>query len=290
MKQVIPGVYAETKYSSGNVGLILTGQGIICIDVPMMPRDVEHWQGQINKLTEEPIIAIIQTDCNRERVISMCQFQVPVIAHEAAWDRMKTYRSDKRVQQIREMLGCNEQEDDWQVRMPDITFTDRLILNKGDYEVHLLHSGGHSPATTMVYLPERRLIFTGDLVFNNMHPSMGQAQTKEWLVALNQLRKLTIDVIVPGHGQVCDKECTYPLSDYIREMRARVRRHYQSNRSKTETASLIINEFIDAFPYAENKRDTVRRLVKNASDRIYDEYRAETRTNGGDELDDDLSS
>lgn len=278
MKQIIPGIYAETKYTSGNVGLIVTGEGAICVDVPMTPRDVEHWRNQIKKVTDEPIIAIIQTDCNRERVISICQFDVPVIAHEAAWDRMKSYRSDKRVQQIRDMLGCNAEEDDaWQVRMPDITFTDRLIINKGDQEIHLIHCGGHTPATTMVYLPERRLVFTGDLVFNNMHPSMGQAQTKEWLVALNQLRKLTVDILVPGHGAVCDKECTYPLSDYIREMRARVRRYYLANKSKAETASLIIPEFVDAFPHPESRRDTVRRLVKNASDRIYDEYRSQGR-------------
>ncbi|MBN1936437.1 MAG: MBL fold metallo-hydrolase [Anaerolineae bacterium] len=287
MKQVIPGIYVETRYASGNIGLILTGAGIICVDVPMMPRDVEHWRAQMQKLTDEPIISIVQTDCDRERVISTCQFDVPVIAHEAAWDRMKTYRSDKRVQQIREMLGCNDKEDNWQVRMPDITFTERLVLNKGNQEVHLLHGGGHSPATTMVYLPEHRLIFAGDLVFNNMHPSMTQAQTKEWLVALNQLRKLGVDVIVPGHGEVCDKECTYPLSDYIREMRARVRRYYQANRSKTEISSLIITEFVEAFPYTENKRDAVRRRVKNASDRIYDEYRSEMRANVPD--DDELS-
>jgi hypothetical protein len=37
MQEVAPGVYAETKYPSGNVGLIRTGEGVICVDVPMLP-------------------------------------------------------------------------------------------------------------------------------------------------------------------------------------------------------------------------------------------------------------
>jgi cyclase len=162
--------------------------------------------------------------------------------------------------------------------MPDITFTERLILNKGSRTIHILHGGGHSPATSMVYLPENRLIFSGDLVFNNLHPTMAQAETKEWLSALNQLRKLVVDTIIPGHGPVCDKECTYPLSDYIRDMRAQVRHCFQAERSKSETSSAIIPEFMDAFPYAENERDRVRKSIKSGSDRIYDEYRTLARS------------
>jgi cyclase len=277
MRQVAPGAYVETKYKSGNVGFILTAAGVICVDLPMMPTDTNRWLAQIQSVTDKPLLFLIQTDYNRERVVSTGMVDVPVIAHEVAWERMKIYRNDKRVQQIRDLIAGTELHKSWQARMPDITFTERLILNKGSRTIHILYGGGHSPATCMVYLPENRLIFTGDLVYNNMHPTMAQAETKEWLSSLNQLRKLVVDTIVPGHGLVCGKECTHPLSDYIRDMRAQVRHCFQAERSKSETSSTIIPEFMDAFPYVEDERDRVRRRIKGGSDRIYDEYRAAAR-------------
>lgn len=277
MKEIVSGIYVETRYKSGNVGLVLTGAGAICIDVPTMPNDVEHWLAQIRRVTQEPIVFSIQTDYSRDRVVSTCLIDAPIIAHEATWEKMKVYRNDKKTQQIREMLNGTAASESWEARLPDITFTERLILNKGTREIYIMHGGGHSAATSMVYLHEERLIFTGDLVYNKMHPSMVHAHTKEWLSSLNQLRKMVADTVVPGHGEICDKEATYLLSDYIREMRAKVRQCFQTGRSKSETSSILIPEFIDVFPHAESERDRVRRYIKGGCDRIYDEFRAATK-------------
>lgn len=279
MRQIAPGVYIENKYDSGNVGLIATGAGTVCIDVPMMPRDAQDWRSRIQRVTNEPIVLLIQTDYDLGRILSTDLFSVPLIAHAATWEQMtKIYARERAVRQIQGMLNHTGLGQDWQVRMPDVTFTDRVLLNKGNKEIHVLHAGGHSPATCMVHLPQDRLIFTGDTVFNNAHPTMEYAETKAWLQALNRLRKMTVDTIVPGHGAVCDREATYPLSEYIREMRAKVRISFQARRSKSETSKIVIPEFVDAFPYPPGDADRVRRYVKDGSDRIYDEYRAARAT------------
>jgi cyclase len=279
MEAIAPGVYVEARYASGNVGAIVTGTGVVCVDVPMYPSDARHWLGQIASVTDEPIIALVQTDYDQERVVSTPLLDVPVIAQDAAWDKMKIYNNEKTLNQIREILRSDGRNVDWSVRMPSVTFSERLILHKGAREVHVLHGGGHSPATCMVYLPDESLIFTGDMVFNNAHPSMTQAETKQWLSALTALRKMTVDRLIPGYGPMCGKEATHPLSDYIRDMRAMVRRSFQAGRSKSETSSALIPEFMDAFPYDESERDRVRLRVKGGSDRIYDEYRAEAKAN-----------
>jgi glyoxylase-like metal-dependent hydrolase (beta-lactamase superfamily II) len=210
-------------------------------------------------------------------VVSLPFFDVPVIAHDATWHRMRMYSSEKVIGQISELLRRDGTGYRWQARLPDMTFSERLILYKGRREIHLLHGGGHSAGTGMVYLPEDSLIFAGDVVFCGAHPTMHLAETKRWLSALTALRKMSVDTIVPGHGPVCEREATHRLSDYIRDMRAAVRRCYQSGRSKSETSSLIIPEFMEAFSYREAERDQVRLRIKGGSDRIYDEYRAEAR-------------
>ena len=257
--------------------MIVTGAGVVCVDIPMLPSDVEHWFTQIESVTDEPIIYLIQTDYDQERIVSTRMLDVPVVAHDTAWDKMKIYNSDKVLHQVNDILRRDSAEANWRVRMPDVTFSERLILYKGVCEIHVLYGGGHSPATCMVYLPSENLLFSGDIVFSQMHPSMTQAETKQWLSALTVLRKMTVDKIVPGHGTICDREATHSLSDYIRDMRALVRRCFQAGRSKSETSSAVIPEFMGAFPYDENERDKVRLRVKGGSDRIYDEYRAEAK-------------
>jgi glyoxylase-like metal-dependent hydrolase (beta-lactamase superfamily II) len=282
MKQVAPGVYVETGYASGNVGAILTGAGVVCVDAPLLPRDVHHWQAQIASVTDEPLIALVQTDYDRERVVSTCMFDVPLIAHDAAWPRMRMYGSEKLLGQINELLYEDSSVRKWQARMPDITFSDRLVLLKGGREIHVIHGGGHSPAASMVSLPDENLLFTGDVVTCGVHPSMVHAESRAWLATLTALRKMNVGIIVPGHGRQCGRDATHALSDYLREMRAAVRRSYQAGRSKSETSSAVIPKFMDAFEYDEADRDKVRLLVKGGSDRIYDEYRAEAKSQTGD--------
>ena len=279
MKQVTSGVYAETKYESGNVGFIVTQAGVVCVDTPMLPSDVRDWRAQIATVTKRPIIALIQTDYDQDRVVGTCLYKVPLVAHDNTWERMKLYSSEKMLNQINELLEQDVKHANWQARMPDITFKERLILYKGNHEIHVLHAGGHSTATCLVYLPEQSVIFSGDLVFSSQHPSMTYAETKQWLSALNQLRKMPADTIIPGHGEICGKEDTQPLSNYIRDMRATVRKNFQAGRSKSETSSAVIPEFFKAFPYDEQERDRVRARIKGGSDRIYDEYRALAKAN-----------
>jgi cyclase len=274
MEQIAAGVYVETKYESGNVGFVLTQTGVVCIDVPMLPSDVRDWRIQIASVTPKPIITLIQTDYDQIRIVGTCLFKVPLVAHDSTWDKMKMYSSEKMLGQINEMIEQDIGRTNWRARMPDITFSERLILHKGGREIHVIHGGGHSSATCMVFLPQENVILSGDLVFCNQHPTMNYAESKQWLSALNQLRKGPAEVIVPGHGPLCDKQATYPLSEYIRSMRAMVRKSFQSGRSKSETSSAVISEFFDFFPYDENDRDQVRLRIKGGSDRIYDEYRA----------------
>lgn len=278
MKEIVPNVYVETKYASGNVGFVVTQTGVICIDMPAALEDAQQWYGKIRSITDLPVLFLIQTDYDQQRAAGQTLLDVPVIAHSAAWERLRVYKNEKKSSSGREAAGQAGDSDEGTMRMPDITFSERLILAKGEQELHIIHCGGHSPATCMVHLPEHRLVFTGDLVYNNMHPLMTHAMTKEWLLALNQLRKMMVDLVVPGHGTVCDKEATYPLSDYIRDIRAKVRRHFQAERSKSETAATLITEFMDAFPYKESERERVRRYIKSGSDRIYDEYRVAVKT------------
>jgi cyclase len=275
VKEVATDVYLERGYRGGNVGFVDTGEGIVCIDLPMMPDDARQWVATIERQRAQPVVAVVQTDFDLPRVLSTCLAGGSLIAHDAVWEPMaKVYGRERTVQRVNEMLGDGA---DWEVRMPDVTFTDHLVLKRGNKEIHVLHAGGHSPGTSMVHLPEDRVVFTGDLVFNGRHPTMQYAQSKAWLTALNRLRKMSVETIVPGHGQVAGKEATHPLSEYIREIRSIVRQSYRAGRSKSDTSKLVVPQLMEAFPYDRRASDRLSRQIKESCNRVYDEYRAADR-------------
>jgi glyoxylase-like metal-dependent hydrolase (beta-lactamase superfamily II) len=245
----------------------------------MLPSDIRDWQHKIASVTQEPITLLVQTDYDQVRVVGSRFFDAALIAHDATWDRLKIYNSEKTLNQINALIKADGSTGNWRARMPDITFSEQLLLHKGKRAIHVLHGGGHSCATCMVYLPQHQLVFSGDLVFCNQHPSMTYAETEEWVTALDRLSKMPIKTIVPGHGPVCSPNAAQPLAAYLQRMRQRVQESFDNGKSKSETSAAMIAEFLDAFPYTDQERDERRQRIKGGSDRIFDEYRALAKAN-----------
>jgi glyoxylase-like metal-dependent hydrolase (beta-lactamase superfamily II) len=85
---------------------------------------------------------------------------------------------------------------------PTLTFTDQLILYRGERRIEVRFLGrGHTAGDTVVYLPRERILATGDLVVQPI-PFGGAEDFHEWPATLRALRKLDAVLIVPGHGEI----------------------------------------------------------------------------------------
>ncbi len=278
MQQIGQGIYAETGYRGGNVGFVVTGEGVILINTPLSPLDARHWRDEIARVTGQEIIYTINTDYHAECVVGNPVFGAPVIAHESAWKRMKSYgdsfrqhladafKSEPRVAAELKRL---------KIVIPQITLTDKMELHKGSKMVRLIHVGGHTPASIIVHIPEDRVLFTGDVVVNGVHPFMKEANSKEWLDALTYIRRpwVKADIIVPGEGELCDKEVTKKLSTYIRRLRAKIRGMFTTGHSRAQAVSSV-SDMIDFFPVAPEKAGKAKQRFKANAERIYEEMKA----------------
>lgn len=83
---------------------------------------------------------------------------------------------------------------------PDLAYTDSLILDRGDRRVELHHFRAHTGGDTVVFLPEEKILVTGDLL-DDM-PYVGHGHPREWLATLRKLAQFDFEIIVPGHGPV----------------------------------------------------------------------------------------
>jgi cyclase len=262
------------------VGFIITGQGVLLIDTPMLPGDARRWMEAIRKRTDEDILYIINTDHHRGHIIGNQYFPMAtVIAHEFAWKNMKSYGDSFRTRLLnlyrnRMPEAAAEWKKNLRIVEPEITFSGRTILFRGDKEVHLIPVGGHTPATTVILLPEEKILFAGDLVVTDRPPFLSQADTKQWLEALTYLRKLRYDLLIPGHGELSGKEATEAMSEFLRMVRRSVRSAYRSGLSKSDTARSL-KHLIHHWPIPPFEKPKADRRFKSSLNRVWNEIRAE---------------
>jgi cyclase len=279
-REVAPRVFVETEYHGANVAYIVTGEGVILIDTPMLPNQARLWRAEIERRTGEPILYVINTDHHRAHVIGNQHFPTAtVIAHEHAWKEMKSYGESFRTRLINMYRDrIPEAVAEWKRNLvivkPEVTFTSRTILYRGDKEIQLIPLGGHTPATTVVYLPNDGLLFAGDVVVTNRPPFLSQGSTKQWLEGLTYLRKLRYDLLIPGHGELTGKEATENMSSYLRLVRRKVRGAYLRGMPKAETARSL-SHLIRHWPIPPFEKPKADRRFKSGLSRVWNEVRAE---------------
>lgn len=102
------------------------------------------------------------------------------------------------------------------ITVPSVTYSERLTLHVGDVEVRLIHPGiGHTVGDTVVHLPDRGIVFTGDLIFQGGTPFVPMGSLRGSLRALELLRSLDASVVVPGHGPITDPSAYDATERYL---------------------------------------------------------------------------
>jgi cyclase len=275
LQEIADKVFVELDYEGANVGCILTEEGAIVIDTPMIPEESKHWAKTVSELTDK-VLYVFNTDHHRAHIMGNQFFDAPILAHEAAWKEMANYK-DTFIERTKNLFKkrpeIQKQFDIIRIIKPELCFSGKLVMEKGGRELNFVHLGGHTPATSGLYLPRERILFTGDLVVVNEHPALGQCISEEWLSKLRWLRRQKYDLLVPGHGPLCNVEASEPVSEYIRAMRSKVRSQYKSGRTKAE-AAVVISQMIDFFPYRQGEKSIIEKRIRAGVSRVYDEMKA----------------
>lgn len=104
-----------------------------------------------------------------------------------------------------------------EITPPDLTYRDRLTLYAGGIEVRVLHPGpAHTTGDSIAHLPEQGVVFTGDLVFQGGTPFVPMGTVSGSLRAIDVLRSLDAERVVPGHGPVTDPSAYDATERYLR--------------------------------------------------------------------------
>lgn len=277
MQEIAKGVYFEDSYSSGNVSCVLTEEGAVLIDCPMLPKDAWDWLKKSAAKTKKGIAFLINTDCKVERVLGTCFFPATAtIAHQQTWVEIQRYDEAflqrYLTHQKEHNSGIVANLTKARIVLPELTMTVDMTIYKGERVFRLIHTEGHTPASIIVHLPQDRILFTGDVVVNGEHPSLAQANTIKWLHALEMIRKMDdVDLIVPGFGKPCEPSATEILTEYIIQMRERVYECFRNGYTRRETVDRV--KMQDFFSIPPARREVIERRIRSSVEHVYDEFK-----------------
>jgi glyoxylase-like metal-dependent hydrolase (beta-lactamase superfamily II) len=153
--------------------------------------------------------------------------------------------------------------DDVEVTPPNRIFNGELSLQIGDKRVELVDVGpAHTEGDTLVYVPDDKIVYTGDILFHLGHPIVWAGPISGWINACDYILGLDVETIVPGHGPLADKQAVRNLREYFVYLSSEARKRYDTGMDYEQAAMDIALDAFDGWTDAE-------RIVVN----IYNLYR-----------------
>ena len=160
--------------------------------------------------------------------------------------------------------------------LPNVVFERELDLGAGEDRVEIRWLGrGHTPGDTIVYVPAKRVVASGDLLAGDT-PYIGVVTPQEWVETLDNLGKLAFDSVIPGHGDVMKgKERLQLWESYLSDVMTETTRAYEDGASLEKTRDKVVpilktryaGQFPPDFQYAvAGNVTTTYRMISGDSD------------------------
>lgn len=195
--------YAYTAEGDPNTGIVIGDDAVLVADAqatPVMAQDVLR---HIGSVTDKPVRYVVLTHYHAVRVLGASGYAPQeIIASEDTYDliaergeqdmQSEIERFPRLFQAVESVPGLT-----W----PTMTFRGTMTLWLGKLEVKLMQVGrGHTKGDTIVWLPQERILFSGDLVEYDATPYAGDAYFQDWPRTLDALAALQPEKLVPGRG------------------------------------------------------------------------------------------
>jgi glyoxylase-like metal-dependent hydrolase (beta-lactamase superfamily II) len=208
-----------------NAAFVVTRDGVLVVDALGSPVLANELLAQIRRITAAPVRYVVVTHYHADHIYGLQAFKnagATIIAHKDGQQYLNSETAALRLKASREELAPAVDADTHLVAA-DRWIDERTTLQLGGLDFVLQPAGpAHTPEDLVVWVPQRKLLIAGDLVFRGRIPFVGQADSGRWITALDTLLAFDAGVIVPGHGPVsrsarADLELTRDYLVYLRQ-------------------------------------------------------------------------
>ena len=202
--QLSPHAYAYTAEGDPNTGIIIGDDVVLVADTQATPAMAADVIRRIREVTDKPIKYVVLTHYHAVRVLGASAYQPQhVLASQDTYELIVERGEADKASEIGRFprLFRNVETVPAGLTWPTLTFQGKLTLWLGKLEVQLLQLGrGHTKGDTVVWLPQDRVLLSGDLVEFDATPYAGDAYFQDWPQTLAKLAALQPLSLVPGRG------------------------------------------------------------------------------------------
>ena len=225
LKQVGPGVYAaidgpEHKAGS-NAGVVIGDDGVLVVDAFFNQPAARALVGEIHRLTPKPIRFLVNTHYHVDHTggdQALRDAGAVIIAHRnvRGWVRVNNVNllGDRITPAMRAQIEA--------LPLPDLTTDKDLTVWLGSRKVVVRTVLGHTGGDLTVFVPDAKVLFTGDMLWRKMPPNLIDGSVRHWLATdadFERMADAAHVTFVPGHGDVATLGDVNDFRAYLIDLR-----------------------------------------------------------------------
>ena len=245
----------ENLGNNATFGFVITTEGVVLIDSGATFRGAQKIDQLIKSVTDKPIVQVINTGGQDHRWLGNGYFTkqgAKIIASEAAVKDQKTRTQDQFI--VLSNLVGDQAVKETDAVYAETTFTEQLKFKSGNTIFELRHSGqAHTPGDCFVWLPQSKVMFTGDIVYVERMLGVGlQSNSKSWIDVFQTMAAYKPQYLIPGHGHATGlSRATRDTYDYLVFLRSSVSDFIEDGDDMSEITNLNQTEFSYLLNYDE---------------------------------------
>ncbi|HIG89251.1 rhodanese-like domain-containing protein [Candidatus Thioglobus sp.] len=254
----------ENSNHNNNLSFIVTADGVLVFNAGGSYLVAKALHEEIKEITDQPVKYVVLENSQGHAILGSNYWKEQgaiIIAHIEA-DKEIQHRGEDIY--LRSLKVQKEKLIGTKVIRPDVTFEEKMNLPMGGVKIQLMHIGAsHSPDDIQLWLPEQKLLISGDTTFNQrMLPIFPHTNAAAWIETWDKIEALEPELIIPGHGEPTDlATITKFTKDYLVYMRTEVQKVLDDDGGLYEAYNIDQSMFRD--------RGTFRELHKQNAERIF---------------------
>ena len=263
MQKLTPNVFLETKFIGVNLGLVVTGEGLLLVDSPLHTEDVDEWWKVVSERGRPKFLILL--DSHPDRVLGSRTMKLPAIAQDQTLKTIRewadTFKGNAHpigaeADQLKRITGVNN-------AIPEITFSERMVIHMAGKEIVFLHRPGPRRGSMWMVIPDLSVVFVGDTVTIDEPPYVGTSVIEAWLNSLDELRSSDMKsyTLISSYGGRIDRKDINNTARFLRKVQRRVEK-LESGKNRHEEIERLAKDLMEDFSIRSIQEDLILKRLK----------------------------
>jgi cyclase len=247
LRELAPNVYAyiqaggpgKNNVSVSDAGVIIGDDGLMVIDALTAPMHTKAMVAAIRKVTDKPFRHLINTHHHGDHVNGNQYIPgAEIIGHPYCREEVVKMIPGPATWAKRD--GWADGTEPRVILPPTTTIEHKVTYHYGKTVVEVFPMlPAHTYGDLVVYLPQHKILFAGDIAFFYVAPFCQNAHPSNWINVCDQINKMDVTTIVPGHGPVGTKQHMAEMADYLKILKREARKRYDAKMTAGKAAADI---------------------------------------------------